>query len=87
MSSILIVNELGTIFMGTSLGKIRAYQWPFTEMMRFSKSFTELQLHDCAIIKMKMVNDFSLLISGGEDGSVFISKINAFSDGIAITDA
>ena len=34
-----------------------------------------------------MVNDFSLLISGGDDGSVFISKINAFSDGIAITDA
>lgn len=55
--------------------------------MRFSKSFTELQLHDCGVVKMKMVNDFSLLISGGQDGSVFISKINAFSDGIAITDA
>jgi hypothetical protein len=73
--------------MGTSLGKIRAYQWPFTDMMRFSKSFTEIQLHDSAIVKLKIVNDFSLLISGGEDGSVFMSKINAVSDGIAITDA
>lgn len=83
----MIVNELGTIFMGTSLGKIRAYQWPFTDMMRFSKSFTEIQLHDSPIVKLKIVNDFSLLISGGEDGSVFMSKINAVSDGIAITDA
>ncbi len=36
----LIVNELGTIFMGTSLGKIRAYQWPFTDNVRFNKSYT-----------------------------------------------
>lgn len=73
--------------MGTSLGKIRAYQWPFTDMMRFSKSFTEMQLHDCTVVKMKITSDYSLLISGGEDGSVFITKINVFSDGIAISDA
>jgi hypothetical protein len=36
----LIVNELGTVFMGTSTGKIRAYQWPITDMLKFSKSFT-----------------------------------------------
>jgi len=42
VTKILIVNELGTIFMGTSMGKVRAYQWPFTDMMRFNKSFTEI---------------------------------------------
>lgn len=46
-----------------------------------------MQLHDCAIVKMKITSDYSLLVSGGEDGSVFITKINVFSDGIAISDA
>lgn len=40
ITKILIVNELGTIFMGTSMGKIRAYQWPFTDIIRFNKSYT-----------------------------------------------
>lgn len=50
--------------MGTSMGKIRAYQWPLTDMMRFNKSFTEIQLHSAPITKLKIINDFSLLISG-----------------------
>lgn len=87
VTKILIVNELGTIFMGTSMGKIRAYQWPFTDMLRFSKSFTEIQLHSSAVTRLTIIHDFSLLISGAEDGSIFISKINAYSDGIAISDA
>ncbi len=44
-------------------------------------------MHDSAITRLKIIHDFSLLISGAEDGSIFISKINAYSDGIAITDA
>lgn len=50
--------------MGTSTGKVRAYQWPFTDMMRFNKSFTEIQLHSCSITKMKIIHDFSMLITG-----------------------
>ena len=73
--------------MGTSTGKVRAYQWPFTDMMRFNKSFTEIQLHSCSITKMKIIHDFSMIITGAQDGSIFISKINAYSDGIAITDS
>lgn len=42
VTKILIVNELGTVFMGTSAGRIRAYQWPFTDLIKFSKSFTEV---------------------------------------------
>ena len=73
--------------MGTSLGKVRAYQWPFTDMVRFNRSFTQIQLHSAPITKLKIIHDFSLLISGAEDGSIFISKINAYSDGIAISDS
>ncbi|CAM6001234.1 unnamed protein product [Sphagnum balticum] len=80
----LIVNEVGTIFMGTSLGKVRAHQWPFTDSMKFSKHFTEVQLHGAAVTDLRISHDYNLLISGGEDGSVFISRVNAFSDGIPV---
>ncbi len=50
--------------MGTSLGKIRAYQWPFTDMLKFNKSFTEIQLHKSAVTEMKITHDYGMLISG-----------------------
>lgn len=87
ITKILVCNELGTIFMGTSLGKIRCHQWPFTDGLKFSKSFTEIQLHNKAITQMKVTHDLSMLVSGSEDGSVFITKINAHSDGIVVNDS
>ena len=72
--------------MGTSTGKIRAHQWPFTDSMKFTKQFTELHLHNAAITELKMSPDFTLLISGAEDGSIFISRINAVSEGIPVND-
>jgi len=87
ITKFLIVNEVGTIFMGTSLGKIRAHQWPFTDSMKFSKYFTEIQLHSAAITELRVTHDYSLLISGAEDGSIFISRINAISEGIPVNDA
>lgn len=86
ITKLLIVNEVGTIFMGTSLGKIRAHQWPFTDSMKFSKYFTEIQLHGTAITELRVTPDYALLISGAEDGSIFISKINAISEGIPVND-
>ena len=87
VTRILIVNELGTAFMGTSHGKVRAYQWPFTDMMKFTKSFTEIQLHKSTITQLKIVHDFSYLVSGSEDGSIFISKITPYSDGMVVNDS
>lgn len=37
--------------------------------------------------ELRVTHDYGLLISGAEDGSIFISKINAVSDGISVTDA
>lgn len=73
--------------MGTSTGKIRAYQWPFTDMVKFSKSYTEIQLHRSAVNQIKIGHDFSYLISGCDEGSVFITKISAYSDGILVSDS
>jgi WD40 repeat protein len=86
ITKFLIVNEIGTIFMGTSMGKIKAHQWPFTDSMKFSKLFTEIQLHSSAVTELKISPDYNLLISGAEDGSIFISRIIAHSDGIAVSD-
>lgn len=36
---------------------------------------------------MKITHDFSYLITGAEDGTIFISKITAFSDGMVVSDA
>jgi hypothetical protein len=83
----LIVNELGTLFMGTSTGKIRAYQWPITDMLKFSKSFTEIQLHRSPVTQIKTTYDFYYLVTGAEDGTVFISKIVPFSDGMMVSDS
>ena len=87
ITKFLVVNEIGTIFMGTSMGKVRAHQWPFTDSMKFTKQFTEIQLHSAAITDLQITHDYSLLISGAEDGSVFISRVNAVSEGIQVSDA
>jgi hypothetical protein len=79
ITKLLIVNEVGTIFMGTSTGKIRAHQWPFTDSMKFQKQFTEIHLHATAITELRATPDFNFLISGAEDGSIFISRISAIS--------
>lgn len=86
ITKLLIVNEVGTIFMGTSTGKIRAHQWPFTDSMKFTKQYTELHLHGSAVTELKVTPDYTLLISGAEDGSVFISRISAVSEGIPVND-
>lgn len=87
VTKILIVNELGTAFLGTSSGKVRAYQWPFTDMIKFNKSYTEIQLHKSSVTQLRIVHDFSYLVSGSEDGSIFISKITPYSDGMIVNDS
>jgi hypothetical protein len=73
--------------MGTTTGKIRAYQWPFTDMAKFNKSFTEIQLHKTPITQIKITHDFNYLITGAEDGTIFISKITPYSDGMIVSDS
>lgn len=73
--------------MGTSTGKVRAYQWPFTDMIKFNKSYTEIQLHKSAITQIKITPDYSYLITGAQDGTIFISKITPYSDGMIVSDS
>lgn len=54
--------------------------------MKFQKQFTEIHLHATGITEIKVTPDFNYLISGAEDGTIFISKINAISEGIPVND-
>ncbi|NXP45592.1 CFA57 protein, partial [Heliornis fulica] len=59
------------VFVGTSLGTIRAMKYP----LPLTKDFNEYQAHAGAVTKMSMTNDDLFLLTGSEDGSIFIWKV------------
>ncbi|NXX92164.1 CFA57 protein, partial [Centropus bengalensis] len=58
------------VFVGTSLGTIRAMKLPLTE------NFNEYQAHAGAITKMSITNNDQFLLTASEDGSVFVWEMN-----------
>uniref|UniRef100_A0A8C0V724 Cilia and flagella associated protein 57 n=1 Tax=Cyanistes caeruleus TaxID=156563 RepID=A0A8C0V724_CYACU len=60
------------IFVGTSLGTIRAMKYPLT----LKKDFTEYQAHAGAVTKMTVTSDDQFLLTASEDGCVFIWKVH-----------
>jgi hypothetical protein len=86
-TSFLISYEFKTIFMGNSLGAVLCYQWPFQDYHSFDDNFTCTYLHESAVTHMRMTTDLAFLITGADDGSVFISKIQHFNDGMLTTDS
>ncbi|PKU46470.1 wd repeat-containing protein 65 [Limosa lapponica baueri] len=59
------------VFVGTSLGTIRAMKYP----LPLTKDFNEYQAHAGAVTKMSITNDDLFLLTASEDGSVFIWKV------------
>lgn len=86
-TTFLISHEFKTIFMGNSLGAVQCYQWPFQDYHMFDENFTCAYLHESPVTHMKMTTDLAFLITGAEDGSVFISKVQHFNDGMLTTDS
>uniref|UniRef100_A0A8C9NI57 Cilia and flagella associated protein 57 n=1 Tax=Serinus canaria TaxID=9135 RepID=A0A8C9NI57_SERCA len=60
------------IFVGTSLGTIRAMKYPLTLK---KKDFSEYQAHAGAVTKMTVTSDDQFLLTASEDGCVFIWKV------------
>ncbi|NWV96642.1 CFA57 protein, partial [Machaerirhynchus nigripectus] len=60
------------IFVGTSLGTIRAMKYPLT----LKKDFHEYQGHAGAVTKMTITNDDQFLLTASEDGCIFIWKVH-----------
>ncbi|NXE28155.1 CFA57 protein, partial [Ardeotis kori] len=59
------------VFVGTSLGTIRAMKYP----LPLTKDFNEYQAHAGAVTKMSITNDDLFMMTASEDGSVFIWKV------------
>ncbi|KAM9008065.1 cilia- and flagella-associated protein 57 isoform 2-T2 [Ara ararauna] len=59
------------VFVGTSLGTIRAMKYP----LPLTADFNEYQAHAGAVTKMSITNDDQFLLTASEDGSIFIWKV------------
>uniref|UniRef100_A0A8D2P8L7 Cilia and flagella associated protein 57 n=1 Tax=Zosterops lateralis melanops TaxID=1220523 RepID=A0A8D2P8L7_ZOSLA len=60
------------IFVGTSLGTIRAMKYPLPQ----KKDFNEYQAHAGAVTKMTVTSDDQFLLTASEDGCIFIWKVH-----------
>ncbi|XP_042660049.1 cilia- and flagella-associated protein 57 isoform X2 [Tyto alba] len=66
------------VFVGTSLGTIRAMKYP----LPLTRDFSEYQAHAGAVTKMSITNDDLFLLTASEDGSIFIWKVYDKGGGI-----
>ncbi|NXT29628.1 CFA57 protein, partial [Syrrhaptes paradoxus] len=66
------------VFVGTSLGTIRAMKYP----LPLTKDFNEYQAHAGAVTKMSITSDDLFLITASEDGSIFVWKVYDKGGGI-----
>ncbi|XP_028939823.1 cilia- and flagella-associated protein 57, partial [Antrostomus carolinensis] len=66
------------VFVGTSLGTIRAMKYP----LPLTKDFNEYQAHAGAVTKMSITNNDLFLLTASEDGSIFVWKVCDKSVGI-----
>lgn len=80
-TAVLISRRHSAIFFGTNLGSIRAFLWPFTEFTKDGLEYIEFPVHQSAVTSIKISHDATTLITGGEDGSIFLLKIKEFLDG------
>ncbi|XP_064521570.1 cilia- and flagella-associated protein 57 isoform X2 [Pseudopipra pipra] len=60
------------IYVGTSLGTIRAMKYPLT----LKRDFHEYQAHAGAVTKMSVTSDDQFLLTASEDGCIFIWKVH-----------
>ncbi|NXK54674.1 CFA57 protein, partial [Chauna torquata] len=66
------------VFVGTSLGTIRAMKYP----LPLRRDFNEYQAHAGAVTKMSVTNDDLFLLTASEDGSILIWKVYDKEGGI-----
>ncbi|XP_072199610.1 cilia- and flagella-associated protein 57 [Excalfactoria chinensis] len=59
------------VFVGTSLGTVRAMKYPLT----LGRDFNEYQAHAGAVTKMSVTYDDQFLLTASEDGSLFFWKV------------
>jgi hypothetical protein len=75
-----IVPEMKAIFFLTSLGSIRVYLWPFTDLLVAHQSHLEIAVHQGQGSAL-LVSRGGLAITGGIDASVMCAAIEMYERG------
>jgi WD40 repeat protein len=75
VTCIRLVRLKESLFMGMSNGTIRMYLWPFTNFSIQQQEYVEIALHQFSVCQMNITPDLTFLVSGSEDGSVFITRL------------
>ncbi|KAI8846623.1 hypothetical protein BC829DRAFT_263014 [Chytridium lagenaria] len=73
-SHVLMSRSGKLLFSATSKGSVRAFKYPFGPDINTTDSF-ELQCHSAAIARMRISYDDTHLFTCGEDGCLWIYKI------------
>lgn len=76
-----LVKLLDCILFGTSMGSVRAYLWPFTNFQMKQQEYVEVALHQGPVSMMRVTPDLGYLVSGSEDGSIYVTSVKQFRDG------
>eukprot|EP00075_Anas_platyrhynchos_P029288 XP_027318541.1 cilia- and flagella-associated protein 57 isoform X2 [Anas platyrhynchos] len=70
-TAVAVSHSKNMVFVGTSLGTIRAMKYP----LPLRRDFNEYQAHAGAVTKMSVTNDDQFLLTASEDGSILIWKV------------
>ncbi|KRX09401.1 WD40-repeat-containing domain [Pseudocohnilembus persalinus] len=75
-----IMFDVNVILFGTNAGGIRMYLWPFDFSLNIQE-YSEIAVHQNSVTNLRPTVDQNFLISGSNDGSIYISKMREFIDG------
>jgi WD40 repeat protein len=80
-----VARYLDCLFFGTSQGSVRAYLWPFTNYQLKQQEFVEMALHQGPVTLIRLSPDLNYMMSGSEDGTIYVCSVKEFRDGSEYT--
>ncbi|EGR28053.1 WD repeat protein [Ichthyophthirius multifiliis] len=80
VTSALLINDYQCIVFGMNTGSLRIYLWPLDIQTKHLEYF-EIPLHQTNVISLQSTPDLGFLVSAGDDGSFYVTKIREFQNG------
>lgn len=84
---ILISQRYGCAFLGTSEGSIKCVLWPIQDLSTQILESIEFPIHQQPVSSLRLTADNQQLISGSEDGSIFVTRIKEWVNGVDMISA
>ena len=76
----IIQNEFDAIFFLTSIGSVRAYLWPFTNLIPPQQDYIELAMHQSRGSSL-IISNQGVIVVGGGDGAIMVANIELYDRG------